>query len=74
MKKSKSFASRLNNLKPEGAYAVMTKAQALESDGRHRLEKNKRKAINRLLNIVGLLRLRSNDREVLVLLKKLSNK
>jgi aspartate aminotransferase len=30
-----SFASRLDNLKPEGAYAVMTKAQALESDGRH---------------------------------------
>ena len=30
-----SFASRLDNLNPEGAYAVMTKAQALESDGRH---------------------------------------
>ena len=30
-----SFANRLENLKPEGAYAVITKAQALESDGRH---------------------------------------
>ena len=35
MRKPTSFASRLDNLKPEGAYAVMTKAQALESDGRH---------------------------------------
>jgi len=30
-----SFTNRLENLKPEGAYAVITKAQALESDGRH---------------------------------------
>lgn len=35
MKQPRSFASRVDNLKSEGAYAVMTKAQALESDGRH---------------------------------------
>jgi aspartate aminotransferase len=35
MSSAQSFASRLDNLKAEGAYAVMTKAQALESDGRH---------------------------------------
>ena len=35
MSSAQSFASRLVNLKAEGAYAVMTKAQALESDGRH---------------------------------------
>ena len=35
MSTAKSLASRLDNLKAEGAYAVMTKAQALETDGRH---------------------------------------
>ena len=35
MSTAQSFASRLDNMKAEGAYAVMTKAQALESDGRH---------------------------------------
>ena len=35
MKPSPPFASRLDNLKPEGAYAVMAEAQTLEADGRH---------------------------------------
>ena len=30
-----TFASRLDNLRSEGAYTVMTKAQALESQGKH---------------------------------------
>ncbi len=30
-----TFASRLDNLRSEGAYTVMTKAQALESKGKH---------------------------------------
>ena len=35
MKESGKLASRVENLKSEGAYAVMTRAQALEADGRH---------------------------------------
>lgn len=35
MSQAKPFAKRINNLVPEGAYAVLAKAQALESDGRH---------------------------------------
>ena len=34
MKGSLPFASRLDNISPEGAYAVMSKAQALEAEGR----------------------------------------
>lgn len=29
------FASRLDNLKSDGAYAVMAEAQALEAEGQH---------------------------------------
>jgi aspartate/methionine/tyrosine aminotransferase len=35
MSHSMTFASRLDNLRSERAYAVMTKAQALESQGKH---------------------------------------
>jgi aspartate/methionine/tyrosine aminotransferase len=35
MKEFRKFAGRVENLKSEGAYAVMTKAQALEAEGRH---------------------------------------
>jgi len=35
MNDSLPYASRLDNLKPEGAYAVMAEAQALEAEGQH---------------------------------------
>lgn len=35
MSQAKPFAKRINNLAPEGAYAVLAEAQALEADGRH---------------------------------------
>ena len=35
MNQNLPFAGRLDHLKPEGAYAVMAKAQALEAEGRH---------------------------------------
>ncbi len=35
MTRSQHFASRLADLKPEGAYAVMAQAQALEAQGKH---------------------------------------
>lgn len=35
MNQPTSFASRVASLEPEGAYAVMSRAQALEAEGRH---------------------------------------